>query len=144
MAYVLVSTKYNEEFVAFMRELGGKWSAEVKSWRVPAECTEKVKAKAQELGIEVKITEETQGSSGQNGNGVNGNKANGVNGEKGKAEKGAIWMRRSKDGRFVLVSINLIAFAEDIKALMEGKRKSVRFKVLAAKNVNEKQQSPSQ
>jgi len=33
-------------------------------------------------------------------------------------------MRLSRDGRFVLISVNLIAFADD------GKRRTVRFKIL--------------
>ena len=44
--------------------------------------------------------------------------------------EGVIRMRLSKDGRFVLISINLIAFAEDVKQMLEGRRYSVRFRVL--------------
>lgn len=39
-------------------------------------------------------------------------------------------MRLSRDGRYALLSINLLAFKEDIKSLISGKKKIVRFRVL--------------
>ena len=39
-------------------------------------------------------------------------------------------MRLSWDGRFVLISVNLIAFADDVKRMLDGERRTVRFKIL--------------
>jgi len=45
-------------------------------------------------------------------------------------------MRLSRDGRFVIISISLIAFADDIRQLLEGKRKTVKFRLLPPKQRN--------
>lgn len=105
---VKVSCKYNAAFVEFLKSIGGKWNAEGKFWEVPDGRRAEVEAKARELG-------------------VNGLK---VEAEKLQPLEGAIRMRLSRDGRFVLISVNMLAFAEDVKALLDGKRKSVRFRVL--------------
>jgi len=39
-------------------------------------------------------------------------------------------LRRSRDGRFVMVNINLIAFSEDVEKLLKGEVNSVRFRVM--------------
>ena len=39
-------------------------------------------------------------------------------------------MRLSRDGRFVLISVNLIAFAEDVKKMLDGERRTVKFRML--------------
>ena len=41
-----------------------------------------------------------------------------------------IRMRMTRDGRFVVMSLSLMAFTEDLRELLEGKRKTIKFKVL--------------
>ena len=109
-----VSCRYNAKFAEFLRSIGGKWDAEARAWEVPDGRMPEVEAKAKELGVEGLRVEGRE-------------KAR----EKAKPMEGAIRMRLSRDGRFVLISVDMLAFAEDVKALLEGKRKSVRFRVLA-------------
>jgi len=46
-------------------------------------------------------------------------------------------MRLSKDGRFVILSLTIMGFAEDLKELLDGKRKTIKVKVLPPKPVNQ-------
>jgi len=108
---VKVSSRYNPAFVEYLKSVGGKWDANNKAWDVPDERLAEVEVKAKELKVE-------------------GLKVAGRDQTEAQPAEGAIRMRLSKDGRFVLISVNLIAFAEDVKALVDGKRKSVRFRVL--------------
>lgn len=103
---VKVSSKHDAKFAEYLRSIGGKWDPNARVWDVPDEKAEEVRAKARELGVK------------------------GLKVEDGRIREGTIRMRLSKDGRFVLVTINMIAFAEDVKALLERKRKSVRFRIL--------------
>jgi len=50
-----------------------------------------------------------------------------------KPVEGVIKMRKSRDGRFVLISVDLIAFTDDVKEMLYGDRETVRFKVLPPK-----------
>ncbi len=109
---VKVSSKYNASFVEFLKSVGAKWNAEARVWEVLDDKRAEVEAKAKELGV--------------SGLKIEAEKAQ----PKAQPLEGAIRMRLSRDGRFVLISINMLAFAEDVKALLEGKRKSVRFRVL--------------
>jgi len=117
---VKVSSKYDPKFAEFLKSVGGKWDPDVKAWDVPEERLEEIRAKAKELNVSDLKTE--------------GGEAEPT---KGKPSVGEIRMRLSKDGRFVLVSVTLLAFAEDVKALMEGKRRSAKFRVLPPPNRNE-------
>jgi hypothetical protein len=45
-------------------------------------------------------------------------------------KEGEIRLRRSRDGRFVLMSMNLIAFTTDVEDLISGKKDSVKFRLL--------------
>lgn len=45
-------------------------------------------------------------------------------------KEGEIRLRRSRDGRFVLISMNMIAFATDVEDLMSGRKDSVKFRLL--------------
>lgn len=105
---VKFSCKYNAALVEFLKSIGGKWNAEAKVWNVPDDKRAEVEAKPKELGVD-------------------GLK---VEAEKPRSLDGTVRMRLSRDGRFVLISVNMLAFAEDVKALLDGKRKSVRFRVL--------------
>lgn len=109
---VKVSSRYNPSFAEFLKSIGGKWNAEAKAWEVSEERIAEVEAKAKELNVEgLKI-------------------GSGKQAQQNQLAEGAIRMRLSRDGRFVLISVDMIAFAEDVKALIEGKRKTVRFRVL--------------
>ncbi len=48
----------------------------------------------------------------------------------GPPKEGEIRLRRSRDGRFVLMNISLIAFTTDIEDLISGRKDSVKFRVL--------------
>jgi len=48
----------------------------------------------------------------------------------GPLREGEIRLRRSRDGRFVLMSMNLIAFTTDVEDLISGKKDSVKFRLL--------------
>ncbi|HPC27253.1 MAG TPA: hypothetical protein P5168_03695 [Candidatus Methanomethylicus sp.] len=48
----------------------------------------------------------------------------------GPLKEGEIRLRRSRDGRFVLMSMNLIAFTTDVEDLINGKKDSVKFRLL--------------
>lgn len=45
-------------------------------------------------------------------------------------KEGEIRLRRSRDGRFVLISMNMIAFATDVEDLITGRKDSVKFRLL--------------
>ncbi|MCQ5377241.1 MAG: hypothetical protein NO516_04225 [Candidatus Methanomethylicia archaeon] len=55
-------------------------------------------------------------------------------------KEGEIRLRRSRDGRFVLVSMNLIAFASDVQDLLSGAKTSVKFRVLPPRPPPEKRE----
>ena len=48
----------------------------------------------------------------------------------GQLREGEIRLRRSRDGRFMLININLIAFSSDVEDLISGSKDSVKFRVL--------------
>ena len=104
-----VSSKYDSRFVEYLKSVGGKWDPQSKTWMVPESRVAEVQAKARELGIrDFKVMHEATS----------------------QPAEGTIRMRLSRDGRFVLISVNLIAFVEDVKAMLDGRRKTVRFRIL--------------
>jgi hypothetical protein len=104
-----VSSRYDSRFVEYLKSIGGKWNPQTKAWTIPENRVAEVEAKARELGVQdFKVLREAAS----------------------QPAEGAIRMNLSKDGRFVLISINLIAFAEDVKRMLEGKRRTVRFRIL--------------
>ena len=105
-----VKSKYHPAFIEYLKRLGGKWDPEAKVWSIPANLVSKVEAKAKELGVQGLEIELPQAPA--------------------KPAEGAIRMRLSRDGRFVLINVNLIAFAEDVKRMLDGKRRTVRFRIL--------------
>jgi len=50
-----------------------------------------------------------------------------------QGKQGTIWLGRSKDGRFLIMRINLVAFAGDVQAVLNGQKKGARFRVMAAR-----------
>jgi hypothetical protein len=111
---VKVSSRYDPKFAEYLKSVGGKWDPNARAWEVPEERVEEVEAKAKELKVQGFKVE----AAGQ--------------AEKAPAKEaeGAIRMKLSKDGRFVLISVDLLAFTEDVRQMLDGKRRSVRFRVL--------------
>jgi len=106
--------KYHRELVNFLRNVGGHWNAEGKFWAIPDEAVNEVEAKIRELSIDgVRIEVPPKPAE--------------------KPKEGTIRMTLSRDGRFVLINVSLLAFSEDVKQLLEGRRRSVRFRVLPAR-----------
>jgi hypothetical protein len=110
---VRVSSKYNPDFVEFLKGLGGKWNPESKTWDVSESRIKEVEAKAKELNVQGFKVE--------------------AKAESAQPTEGEIRMKLSRDGRFVLISVDMLAFAEDVKQMLDGKRRSVRFRVLPPK-----------
>ena len=104
-----ISSKYDSRFVEYLKSVGGKWDPQSKTWFVPDDRVAEVEAKARELGVQ---------------------DFNLIHEASPQPIEGTIRMRLSRDGRFVLISVNLIAFAEDVKRMLDGKRRTVRFRIL--------------
>jgi hypothetical protein len=113
---VKVSSRYDPKFAEYLKSVGGKWDPNARAWEVPEERVEEVEAKAKELKVQGFKVE----AAGQ---------AEKAPAKEAPAE-GAIRMKLSKDGRFVLISVDLLAFTEDVRQMLDGKRRSVRFRVL--------------
>ena len=108
-----VHSRYNPEFIKYLKSIGGKWNPEARVWTVPDGKIHEAEAKAKELNVEnLKIESEKSAP---------------------KQAEDTIPMRLSRDGRFVLISATLMAFTEDVKAMFEGKRRAVKFRVLPPK-----------
>jgi len=113
---VKVSSRYDAKFAEYLKSVGGKWDPNARAWEVPEERVEEVEAKAKELkvqGFRVEAAEQAEKAPA-----------------KEAPAEGAIRMKLSKDGRFVLISVDLLAFTEDVRQMLDGKRRSVRFRVL--------------
>jgi len=114
----LKSKKYNEKLVGYLKSIGSIWDPETKTWTIKGINLDELKNKINELNVAsiVEIEEVEEGL------------------EKEKPIKeGRIVMRLSKDKRFALLTINLLAFREDIESLLKGRRRTVRFRVLPFK-----------
>lgn len=149
-----VSSSFKQEFVDFLKSIGGKWDPEARCWEVPDQYREQVISKARELGVQnLKIEQEAQPAAQAQqpvslprplkeiaketikepaeGEGKTVSPVRERREARGTAQQeGAIRMRMSRDGRFILISIDLLAFTDDVKEMLAGKRKSVRFRVL--------------
>jgi hypothetical protein len=109
-----VTFKFDEKFIAYLKSIGAKWDAQTKTWIVSETKVSEVEVKAKELNVQNLKIDCKQPSKDP----------------ALKPVEGVIRMRKSKDGRFVLLSMNLIAFTEDVKQMLDGERENVRFKVL--------------
>ena len=136
---VKVSSRYNPKFAEYLKSIGGKWDPDSRSWDVPDAARQEVEGKARELNVQdLKI--EAEGPIGEPvaeaimeapiREAPAARATSRAPAAKEAPAEGAIRMKLSKDGRFVLISINLLAFAEDVKQMLEGRRYSVRFRVL--------------
>ena len=110
-----VSSRYDSRFVEYLKGIGGRWDPKTKTWTVPENRVNEVQAKAKELSIQDFSIQHESSSQPQ---------------ASPQPAEGTIRMRLSRDGRFVLISINLIAFTDDVKRMLDGERRTVRFRVL--------------
>ena len=112
-----ISFKFNDRFVAYLKSIAARWDPQAKVWVVPETKVLEVEAKAKELDVQ-KLKIEPGPSAKPSSQ---------------KPVEGVIKMRKSRDGRFVLISVDLIAFTDDVKEMLYGDRETVRFKVLPPK-----------
>jgi hypothetical protein len=144
---VKVSFRYSADLVSWIKETGGsRWNPTEKSWDVPDSVLESLKEKASELGVELKISS-PMGTEGSRASArpvlsteyqsrplvrAGGKEAEPEMETQGQPQlrEGDIRLRRSKDGRFVIVSMTLIANTEDVRQLLDGSKASVRLRVL--------------
>lgn len=105
--------KYNENFIRFLKSIGAKFDPKSREWRISPDKIEEVKSKIREYKVEAEIKPYTTKPI-----------------ETIKPRVGSIRMNLSKDGRFALIRMNLIANVNDIIELLEGTRKTVRFRIL--------------
>jgi hypothetical protein len=111
-----ISFKFNDRFVAYLKSIAARWDPQAKVWVVQETKVLEVEAKARELDVQrlkIEPAPLTKAFS--------------------KPVEGVIKMRKSRDGRFVLISVDLIAFTDDVKEMLYGDRETVRFKVLPPK-----------
>lgn len=149
---VKVAFRYTPELVEWIKQAGpgSRWNPNEKVWDVPDSLVAALKAKAEELGVQVKVTGEagTEADTGVRAlpRGVVGETygrqpenlgymewekpAAKPPGTTVQAKEGDIRLRRSKDGRFVIVSMTLIANTQELEQLLSGERSSVRFRIL--------------
>ncbi len=112
MSEVRVKTKkYDEKLVEYLKSIKGKWNPDKKEWTISVDKLTDLRSKIKELKLDqyVEIIAPKE------------------------VEEGRITMKLSKDGKYALLRINLIAFKEDIESLLKGKRTYVRFRVLPYK-----------
>lgn len=153
---VKVSFKYTPELVNWIKQSGSgsRWNPAEKVWEVPDPFLENLRAQAESMGVELKVAAE-EGSvarpvAGAPVQAIDRQKAEVMGymewderpqaqasrGSGAQPMEGDIQLRRSRDGRFVLISmnmnlnINMIANSKDVEDLMVGTKNSVKFRIL--------------
>jgi hypothetical protein len=151
---VKVSFKYTPELVNWIKQSGSgsRWNPTEKVWEVPDPFLEDLRAQAESMGVELKVAAEDSGAArsvaGVPAQAIDRQKAEGMGymewDERPQAQaskssgaqlvEGDIQLRRSRDGRFVLInmniSMNMIADSKDVEDLMAGTKNSVKFRIL--------------
>jgi hypothetical protein len=137
---VKVSFKYNEELKNYIKSVGGKWDPDTKMWDVPDEAYDDVRYKAMDLGVALGTA--VTAPAGKGGAAPTPTPAPASASASaatikpqqprpaGQRNQGTIWLGRSKDGRYMIMRINLVAFAEDVQAVLDGTKKGARFRVM--------------
>lgn len=135
-----VSFKYNEELKNYIKSVGGKWDPDTKMWDVPDEAYDDVRYKAMDLGVALGTA--VTAPAGKGGAAPTPTPAPASASASaatikpqqprpaGQRNQGTIWLGRSKDGRYMIMRINLVAFAEDVQAVLDGTKKGARFRVM--------------
>jgi hypothetical protein len=106
--------EYHKDFINYLKSINAKYDSLTNTWIVDYSNYEEIKNKIKEFNLDGKIEISV--------------KVPVV--KKEKPQEGRIVMRLSKDKRYALLAINLLAFREDIEDLISGKRRTVRFRVL--------------
>jgi hypothetical protein len=146
---VKISFKYTPELVNWIKQSGSgsRWNPAEKVWEVPDPFLEDLRAQAESMGVELKVATEKGGTAqpviGAPAQATDRQKVKGMGymewdeqpqagaGSSGtQLMEGDIRLRRSRDGRFVLISMNMIAFSKDVEDLMAGTKNSVKFRIL--------------
>lgn len=147
-----VGFKYNEELKEYIKSVGGKWDPDSKMWDVPDEAYDDVRYKAMDLGVALQTivgqsngaqtkpartstpaptpTAPTPTSTTAEAPRTVQSRGQGQGQGQAPRQQGAIWLGRSKDGRYLIMRINLVAFAEDVQAVLSGEKRGARFRVM--------------
>jgi hypothetical protein len=143
---VKVSFKYTPALVEWIKQAGpgSRWNPNEKVWDIPDNLLDELRMKAEEVGVDVKVSGE--GGSVPQPKPVTAAQAYSKQqverlgymewdeqrsrGGTFRAREGDIELTRSKDGRYVLIRINLIANTEDLQQFLAGREPSVKFRVL--------------
>jgi hypothetical protein len=143
---VKVSFKYTPALVEWIKQAapGSRWNPNEKVWDIPDSLLDELRMKAEGMGVEVKVSGEVasalqpkpataaQAYSKQQVErmGYMEWDEQHSKGSTFRAREGDIELTRSKDGRYVLIRINLIANTEDLQQFLVGRETSVKFRVL--------------
>jgi hypothetical protein len=151
---VKVSFKYTPELVTWIKQSGSgsRWNPAEKVWEVPDPFLEDLRARAESIGVELKVAAEDSSAArpvtGTPPQAIDRQKAESMGymewDERPQAQasrssgaqlmEGDIQLRRSRDGRFVLInmniSMNMIEDSKDVEDLMAGIKNSVKFRIL--------------
>ncbi len=142
---VKVSFKYTPALVEWIKQAGpgSRWNPAEKVWDIPEALLDELKIKAEGMGVEVKVVEAMGAVPSKPVTAAQAYSKQQVermgymewdeqpaSGGTFRAREGDIELTRSKDGRYVLVRINLIANTEDLQQFLAGKEPSVKFRVL--------------
>jgi len=143
---VKVSFKYTPALVEWIKQAGpgSRWNPSEKVWDIPDALLNELRTKAEGMGIDVNVVGE-RGSAPQS-KPVTAAQAYSKQqverlgymewdeqpsrGGTFRAKEGDIELTRSRDGKYVLIRINLIANTEDLQSFLAGKEPSVKFRVL--------------
>lgn len=143
---VKVSFKYTPALVEWIKQAGpgSRWSPTEKVWEIPETLLDELRTKAEGMGIDIKVVGErgpapqqkpltaTQAYSKQQveRQGYVEWDEQPSRGGTFRAREGDIELTRSRDGKYVLIRINLIANTDDLQSFLAGKEASVKFRVL--------------
>ncbi len=143
---VKVSFKYTPELVEWIKKAGpgSRWNPSEKVWEIPDNLLEDLRAKAEGMGIDINVAGEggpapqarpltaPQTYTKQQAERLGYTEWDEQPSKGGtfRAKEGDIELTRSRDGKYVLIRINLIANTEDLQSFLAGREPSVKFRVL--------------
>lgn len=146
---VKVLSKYNERFIEWLKSINAAWNPDERAWLVPDEYFDQITEKAKDFnvqGLRIVVESTLQKDLASQKAAQQATQIQQIpqmaqtivqpvtqQQKTGSPPEGTIRMRVSEHGRFVLIDVRLLAFMDDVKELVEGKRKTVRFRVLPPK-----------